>query len=232
MSDTPEKYSEFYTESKLGFDLIMVEKGFELYRNYFTGSRCLELGPATGYMTRQLVNCFESVTAVEGSESLYSQIPDWKNLTKVNCLFEEFQPNGVFDTIMMNHVLEHIQEPVGMLKVIKNWLAPGGRFIIGVPNALSFHRLAAVEMGLLNHPNSLNERDVELGHYRVYDLALLRSHVMEAGWSIHHEGGIFLKFLPNYMIEKFLDSELLNAYFKIAEPFKENCAEIYIVVTH
>ena len=64
-------------------------------------------------------------------------------------LFEDFRPAEAFDVVVMEHVLEHVEDPVGILKLAKPWLAPGGQVVIGVPNAHSFHRLAAVKMGLL-----------------------------------------------------------------------------------
>ena len=105
----------------------------------------------------------------------------------------------------MNHVLEHIEFPHLLLNDIYSWLSDDGICIIGVPNAKSFHRLAAVKMGLLNSEYDLNQRDIELGHYRVYDLELLKSQVNLAGFKILEEGGVFLKFLSNIQIEKLLD---------------------------
>lgn len=225
----PEQFASFYTTSKLGFDIKLVEYGYRSYKPYFKGEHCLELGPATGYMTRLLVNDFESITAVEGSLTLLEQMPDFPNVVKVHSLFEDFKPTTGYDTIIMNHVLEHIEEPEALLKQIKAWLNPGGVLILGVPNAKSFHRMAAVKMGMLTSEYQLNERDKELGHYRVYDFTQLRSHVNAAGYSIMAEGGIFLKFVSNAQIEQFLSDSILDAYYLLGNDFKENCAEIFIV---
>ncbi len=226
----PEQFAGFYKPEKLGFDLTLVEKGFDTFRKYFKGKSCLELGPATGYMTKHLVNCFEHLTIVEGSKALIDQIPDYPNVEKVNCLFEVFNPSCDYDTIILNHVLEHIEEPVALLKQLYQWLASDGTCIIGVPNAKSFHRLAAVKMGLLKSEYELNARDLELGHYRVYDLELLRNHVHEAKFVIRNEGGIFLKFLSNSQIEQFMTRDMLKAYFDLAEDFYYNSAEIYVIL--
>ena len=231
MNKLPDNFASFYTNEKLGFDLKLVRNGYEQFKPFFIGKSCLELGPATGYMTQLLVNDFEQLTLVEGSLELLNQIPAYSNTTKIHSLFEDFVPACLFDTIIMNHVLEHIAEPVKLLKRIKQWLHPNGKFIIGVPNANSFHRLAAVKMGLLSKENELNDRDKELGHYRVYDFELLKSHIQEAGFIIIKEGGVFLKFLSNNQIETLLADDVVDAYFKLGEQFKENCAEIYVVVS-
>lgn len=226
----PNSYSSFYTIDKLGFDLVLVNEGFNQFKPHFVGESCLELGPATGYMTEKLVDCFKKVTVIEGSTELINQIPDFDNIIKHNCLFENFKTNEKYDTIILNHVLEHIEFPNLLLKDIYSWLADDGVCIVGVPNAKSFHRLAAVKMGLLNSEYDLNQRDVELGHYRVYDLELLKSQVNLAGFKILEEGGVFLKFLSNSQIEKFLDQSIINAYFKLAKEFYNNSAEIYLVL--
>ena len=226
----PNRFSSFYTNDKLGFDLVLVNEGFRQFKPHFIGKSCLELGPATGYMTKMLVDCFNKVTVVEGSSELFNQIPDFENAQKFNCLFENFEAPEKYDTIILNHVLEHIEFPDLLLNDIYSWLADDGVCIIGVPNAKSFHRLAAVKMGLLKSEYDLNQRDLELGHYRVYDLDLLKNQVNLAGFKILEEGGIFLKFLSNSQIENLLDQTTIDAYFKIAKDFYYNSAEIYLVL--
>lgn len=225
----PENFSDFYTNENLGFDLKLVEMGFSQFKPFFSGETCLEMGPATGYMTGLLVNSFTSVTVVEGSITLLNQIPKYDNLKKVNCLFEEFNPTEKFDTIIINHVLEHLEDPVSVLKKVYNWLNVDGVCIVGVPNAKSFHRLAAVKMGILNSEYDLNNRDYELGHYRVYDLNMLRNHMSQANFQISFESGVFLKFLSNKQIESLLDDHIVDAYFDLAHEFYENSAEIFVV---
>lgn len=231
-SDThPENFSSFYTNEKLGFDLKIVQYCYKSYLPFFRGKTCLELGPATGYMTQFLVKDFRQVTVVEGSKSLIDQIPEVENLTKIHSLFEDFTPSEKFDTIIMNHVLEHIENPESLLTSIKSWLASNGVFILGVPNAKSFHRLAAVKMGLLDTEYQLNERDKALGHYRVYDMAILKKQTLNAEFKILETGGVFLKFLSNAQIENFLSDSILDAYYELGKSFKENCAEIFIIAT-
>jgi len=226
MSD-PEKFASFYQKKNLEFSYWMVDRALERFIPLFRGSSCLEMGPATGYMTKRLAEHFGAVTAVEGSVSLLQQVPDFPNVTKVHSLFEAFEPEATYDTIVCNHVMEHIEQPVALLKKMRSWLSPSGIAIIGVPNAKSFHRLAAVDMGLLTSEYELNERDHALGHYRVYDQASLREDIEAAGLRICAEGGIFMKFLSNQQTVELLSPEIIEAYFKLADRFVANSAEIY-----
>ncbi len=227
----PDKFAGYYNNGLLDFDRRLAQYGYLQFKPYFKGENCLELGPATGYMTCHLLNDFKELTAVEGSLSLLEQIPEHPSLVKVHSLFEEYEPAKKFDTIIMSHVLEHIYNPVELLKRIKGWLADDGIFILGVPNAKSFHRLAAVEMGLLETEYTLNDRDRALGHYRVYDMESLKKDAIEAGYNVVETGGIFIKFLSNSQIEQFLNDDILNAYFKLSNTFKENSAEIFLILS-
>ena len=55
----------------------------------------------------------------------------------------------------MEHILEHVDNPIDIMIRAKEWLSDNGVMILGVPNALSIHRLVAVKMGLLKAPNEL-----------------------------------------------------------------------------
>lgn len=41
-----------------------------------------------------------------------------------------------FDCILLSHVLEHLQDPQGLLERAASWLAPGGCIVAAVPNVL------------------------------------------------------------------------------------------------
>jgi len=226
----PDNFSNFYTNENLGFDLKLVKEGYKQFHDFFVGHSCLELGPASGYMTKLLVNDFKEVVSVEGSSELIQKIPKFNNLTVIHSLFENYIPQQKFDTIILNHVLEHIKDPVKLLLKIKSWLTANGRVIVGVPNAKSFHRLAAVKMGLINSEYDLNRRDIELGHYRVYDFESLEKDCLKARFKIIFKGGVFLKFLSNNQIDKLLNDKIVNAYFELGDQFKANSAEIFLVL--
>lgn len=232
MSVHPDNFASFYSNKILQIDYQLATYCYEAAKPFFNGKNCLELGPASGYMTRFLVNDFERVVAVEGAADLVEKIADAPNLEKVCSLFQDFKTDEKFDTIILNHVLEHIADPIPLLKQIRTWLAPRGKFIVGVPNARSFHRMVAVKMGLLESIYTLNERDHQLGHQRVYDIDLLKAHLVEAGFTISNETGIFLKFLANGQIEQWFSQEMIQAFFELGKDYPELCAEIMVIATN
>jgi 2-polyprenyl-3-methyl-5-hydroxy-6-metoxy-1,4-benzoquinol methylase len=186
-----EALSDWYTEEQLDFDKRLIRYRYESFNHSFQGENCLELGPADGQMTQFLVNDFKKITVVEGSLELLNKIPDYDNLIKVHSLFEDYQPNEFFETIILEHILEHVEDPIALMRMVKKWLAPGGKLFLGVPNANSIHRLAAVKMGLLNEPSQLNSRDISLGHRRVYTHETFKNDIIASGLSIQEIGGVF-----------------------------------------
>lgn len=85
-------------------------------------------------------------------------------------------------------------------------------------------------MGLIPRCNSLNERDKQMGHRRVYDFETLREDLEGAGFSINYLTGIFLKPLSNAQMASW-DERILDALFEVGKELPEYCAEIYAECT-
>jgi 2-polyprenyl-3-methyl-5-hydroxy-6-metoxy-1,4-benzoquinol methylase len=162
----------------------------------------LEMGFGEGTITEPLVRAGLAVEIVEGSAKLCdSAVQKFGDKVKVHCsFFEDFQPSEPFETVLALHVLEHVDNPVEVLKNVFNWLAPGGQVIAVVPNAESFHRQLAVMMGLQEELDSLSPRDKIVGHQRVMNLKQLSSVFERAGFEVTTEFGYFLKVVPNSMM--------------------------------
>lgn len=205
---------------------------FSVFRRHFVRGSCLELGPAEGLMTARLHEVFDDLTLVDGSslfcESLRDRFP---SATVVQALFEEYRPAHVFDNVVLGHVLEHVIDPVSLLRSVRGWMAPGGRLLAAVPNAHSVHRQMAVLMGLLAAESSLNDTDRRMGHRRVYTLRELRDHAEGAGLRIQADGGYWLKPLSNAQIERDWTPEMVEAAMHVGERTPDIAGEIYIVAT-
>ena len=220
--------SKFYS-AMLDIDYKQVEFCYRTLKKYFKGKVACEVGPSIGIMTKMILEDFDEIDVVEGAKELLEQIPYHQKLKKYHSLLEDFDPSRKYDTIIMSHVLEHISDPVAVLKKLSTWLKKDGNLIVCVPNAKSFHRLAAVKMGLLESEYQLNERDMELGHYRIYDQETLITHAKTACLQIQHAGGIFLKFLSYSQMEQIFNNQMLEGFYAMGEDFPGNAAEIYII---
>jgi 2-polyprenyl-3-methyl-5-hydroxy-6-metoxy-1,4-benzoquinol methylase len=216
--------------NRTGFYSQLVVFGFRSLQAHFVPGSVLEMGSADGHMTELIQTQFEDVSIVDGSddyvEAIRARMP---SVRAYHSLFEQFSPPQTYDNIVMAHILEHVEDPVGILKRAASWLSPGGRIFIIVPNALSLHRLAGVKMGLLPAPTALNEDDVRIGHRRVYTPDELAGDVAASGLRITARDGIFLKPLSNRQIEEDWDQPLIDAYYELGKDFPELSTEILFV---
>lgn len=219
----------WYIQEQLNFDKRLIAYRYRTQKPYFRPAHCLELGSADGQMTRFLVNDFETLTSVDGSKELLDQIPDAPNLTKIHSYFEDLKLDRQYNTIILEHILEHVDNPVEIMRLAKGWLAPGGVMLMGVPNALSLHRLAAVKMGLLKSPYELNERDYQVGHQRVYDIDTFLADAASAGLKVIKSGGMFLKPLSNKQIESQWTEEMMEGFYELGKDFPRHAGELYAV---
>ncbi len=224
-----EQVSNWYLAEQLDFDKRLIRGRYETLKEYLIGPNGLELGSADGQMTRFLLADFEKLTIVDGAPELLAMIPDAQNLKKIHSLFEKFNPSERFNTIIMEHILEHVEYPITLLKLAKSWLAPGGRMLLGVPNGNSIHRLVAVKMGLLDHPCQLNKRDISQGHRRVYTPETFRKDITEAGLQIETMGGVFFKPLSNQQIQDHWTEEMIQGFYALGKEFPWNAADLYAV---
>ena len=218
-----------------GANSEMIKHSFVVASRYLVGGSILELGPAEGVMTSMLISTGKKLTLVEGSEIFCRQLQnDFPDASVVHSLFEEFDPKEKkFDNIILGHVLEHVEDPINILKIAKKWLTPKiGRLFAAVPNSRSLHRQAAVLMGLLPQEDSLNEMDRYHGHRRVFNPETFRNAFLQAGLKIDIFGGYWLKPVSNKQIEDSWTSEMLNAFMQLGERYPDIAGEIYVVASN
>lgn len=226
-----DKISKKFTTLK-GMDMWTNYYEYLTIKKYFLGKNVLELGCADGGMTKLILDDFESITVIDGSEYAINRLKKQTNSNKINTIigyFEEVQLNEKFDTIIMGHILEHVDDPVYILNKFKVYLKENGNIIITVPNANSFHRIAGVKMGLLKSIYELNETDKRIGHKRVYDFLKIKNDIENSGLKIVKRDGYWLKFLSNKQIEENWDKSLIQTYMELGSEFIDNAAEIVIV---
>ena len=184
----------------------------------------------------ELLPELESYTIVEGSEAILDDfrcrrgVPPGVQL--VHALFEEFEPDAPYDAMELGFVLEHVDDPMAVLRRYAEWLAPGGTAILVVPNARSLHRLIGQAAGLLDSVYRLSEQDVDLGHQRYFDVESQIALVTRAGLKIRLVEGVMLKPLTTGQLAALaLPPPVIDALFQVGVERPAIANAIYVEAT-
>ena len=186
----------------------------------------LELGCYNGDMTEQILGYFPALTAVEAAselaEAVRRRFPD--RVEVLTSTFEKVELDAQFDNIFLVHTLEHLDQPVEVLTLIRRWLTPSGRLFVAVPNANALSRQIAVRMGLIEYNCAVTPAEAEHGHRRTYTMDVLLSELRRAGYRLEDQGGVIVKPLANFQFDQALAAGI------VTEAYIEGChalAKVY-----
>lgn len=202
--------------------------------------RALEMGCYKGEFTKRLLKRFNDVTVIEGASDLIAEAkknaiaPAGKKVKFIEGQFETVKQGEQFDAIFLIHTLEHLTDPLPVLKRIREWLSPNGKLFLVVPNANAPSRQIAVKMGLISHNSAVTEGERLHGHRCTYSLDTLERDAKEAGFNVHARGGVFFKPFANFQLDKMLSSgaiseEYLEGCYQLGMTYPDLCASIYLV---
>jgi 2-polyprenyl-3-methyl-5-hydroxy-6-metoxy-1,4-benzoquinol methylase len=204
---------------------------------FIKGDNVLELGSFKGDFTKRLLPLFSNITCVEASTEAIAmaqeKLPRTVNI--INSMFEDVNLETRFDNIVMTHVLEHLDDPILVLKRInEEWLSDTGRFFLVCPNANAPSRQIAVKMGLISHNSAVTPAEAEHGHRCTYTLDTLERDAVAAGLKVVHRSGIFFKALANFQWDQLLQTDIISpAYldgcYKLGQQYPDLCSSIFLV---
>lgn len=207
------------------------------FEPFFVKGSCLELGSFKGDFTKRLVPYFNDITCVEASDEAMNIAKEnlGDRLSYVNGLFEQIRLPKQYDNIILTHVLEHLDDAVGVLKRINDeWLSEKGRFFLVCPNANAPSRQIAVKMGLITHNSAITPAEKEHGHTITYTLDTLERDARAAGLKVVHRSGIFFKALANFQWDRLLNTDIIsNEYlegcFALGQIYPDLCSSIFLM---
>jgi len=142
----------------------------------YVGRNVLEIGAGMGNMSRHLCPRRKLYVATDVSDEYAEHLRNMFRHRPSVCVrkldatrAEDFVPfEGQMDTVVCLNVLEHIEDDAATLASIRTLLAPEGRLILLVPN----------------DPRAYGTIDKEIGHFRRYTPAGLRTVVTDAGFVV------------------------------------------------
>ena len=204
---------------------------------FFRSGSLLELGSFRGDFTKRIVPYFDDITCVEASDEAIAvarnELGD--GLTFINDVFEEVKLPKRYDNVLLTHVLEHLDDPVGVLKRINDeWLSEGGRLFLVCPNANAPSRQIAVKMGLISHNSAITKAEAEHGHRITYSLDTLERDARLAGLNVVHRSGVFFKALANFQWDRLLQTDIISSdylegCYQLGQVYPDLCASIFLM---
>ncbi|MCI0486187.1 MAG: class I SAM-dependent methyltransferase [Blastocatellia bacterium] len=198
-----------------------------------TGERILELGAGDQVWTPKLLDRFPDVTTVEGSAELLHALQlqlAGRRWTPVCSLFEQYQPDQLFDTVLASYILEHVDDPSLIIKLARErWLKEKGRLAVVVPHALSLHRRLAVKMGIASYPGELGDTDHRMEHHWCFTCYDMEKLIVDAGFDVLEKKGLITKLLPNSLMVDCNDEQLKGMFELGLELPIEYSAAIYFL---
>lgn len=224
-----------------GFDYdVMHPFMLRSFEPFFNTGNVLELGSFKGHFTQRLRSRFDDVTCVEASSDAMEEAKQrvGGGVVFINALFEQVSLPKRYDNIVLTHVLEHLDDPVAVLKRINDeWLAPGGRLFLVCPNANAPSRQIAVKMGLISHNAAVTPAEAEHGHRCTYALDTLERDAVAAGLNVVHRSGIFFKALANFQWDRLLQADIvskeyLEGCYQLGQQYPDLCASIFLLCEH
>lgn len=207
------------------------------FEPFFNKGSLLELGSYNGAFTKRFLPYFDDVTCVEASDVVMAQAKAQlgDKVTFINALFEQATLPKRYNNIVLTHVLEHLDDPVLVLKRINDeWLADGGRFFLVCPNANAPSRQIAVKMGLITHNAAVTSAEAEHGHRCTYSLDTLERDAVAAGLKVVHRSGIFFKALANFQWDRLLQTDIiskeyLEGCYQLGQQYPDLCSSIFLL---
>jgi 2-polyprenyl-3-methyl-5-hydroxy-6-metoxy-1,4-benzoquinol methylase len=218
------------------FDYILRDYMIETFRPFFRGGKVLEMGCYVGEFTKILLGLYDDVTVLEGSSELITKANEnvGGRARFIHGQFETTELSERYDAIFLMHTLEHLNDPITVLKKINGWLSETGRLFLVVPNANAPSRQIAVKMGLISHNSAVTEGEYTHGHRRTYALDTLERDARLGGLSVIHRGGIFFKPFANYQFDKLLKTDViskgyLDGCYQLGMLYPDLCASVYLI---
>jgi 2-polyprenyl-3-methyl-5-hydroxy-6-metoxy-1,4-benzoquinol methylase len=207
------------------------------FEKFFRPGSLLELGSHTGSFTEFLLPYFEDVTCLEASEDAIRQARArfGDRVQFVHGTIEAVELPRRYDNIVLTHVLEHLDDPIGALaRMNAEWLSETGRLFVVVPNANAPSRQIAVLMGLIPHNTAITPAEAEHGHRRTYALDTLERDATAAGLQVVHQGGIFFKALANFQWDRLMKTDIispeyLEGCYRLGQRYPDLCASIFLL---
>ena len=120
--------------------------------------KILDIGCGYGFFLKEMKKRGWQVEGVELSKPAAEIARQKTNAPLHSCSVEEMQVSSRYDVITLFYVIEHVADPLSILRTIRKLLAPGGMLVLRYPNTtplLKFSGELARRLSLMQAPSHL-----------------------------------------------------------------------------
>lgn len=156
-TDLPNLYSLYYPRRNIDFDALereskLVEKKLARFNRWLSGTdnqghylakpgqRVLDIGSGSCLSLLELRRLGVEPFGVEADPNVAVIAQRYGLKVHIGSIHNNPFPGQVFDLITLNQVIEHVPDPVALLQVVRDRLAPDGRIALSFPNVSSWQR--------------------------------------------------------------------------------------------
>jgi SAM-dependent methyltransferase len=195
--DLPELYSRYYPRREVDFnalrseaDAVLAEgaahkrrrEGTDNQGHYLVkpGQRVLDIGCGSCVSLLEVRNLGGESWGIETDPNVRA-IADHFGLTvHIGSIHDNPFPGADFDLIVLNQVIEHVPDPIALLKLVRGRLRPEGRVVLSFPNSGSLNKLISgrkwINWHIPYHLHHYNKKSFAMIAKRAgYDVASLRT---------------------------------------------------------
>lgn len=138
-----------------------------------------------------------------------------------------------YDFILLSSLLHEVADSAGLLRATASLCNAGTVVHVNVPNAFSFHRLLAFEMGLIKDPHDRSATQLEMQQSHTFDVASLGALAAECGFEVIERGTFFVKpfthaQMADLQASQLLSAPMLDALYALSRHFPDNGSEIFM----
>lgn len=230
------------------------QEPFEQYQVLYRRKKVIELLNKYNHRNILEVGCglkplfssvedFDTMTIIEPAKDFYDNAVQEARQSErsIQCILGFLEDNVDrilslevnFDYIIVSSLLHEVERPEMMLKSIHQLCNENTIVHINVPNAKSFHRLIAYEMGAIDDIYQLSDLQNQMQRFRVYDMDILKEITLSNGFTTIESGSYFPKFLAHRQLQDcvnhgIIDDGVLEGLYKLEKYVPEFGSEIYV----
>ena len=125
----PWKQHKHHTLDALGLPRVVTSR-----------ERALDLGCGEGRLLQVLLERGWRAEGLELNAALAEEAGSLGLQVSVGAA-EDFEPSCLYSLITLNHLLEHLRDPLAVLRRLHGWLAPGGLLLVETPLSPDFDNI-------------------------------------------------------------------------------------------